>query len=90
MSTLNTEQEKVEAIAEFMRKRGTVIPPSLNAMKLFCMLFAVQLACRHPNFSGSPREHAEEVANELAATLIRDNPLLKQIWEEGWQQHFDA
>lgn len=90
MTTPTTEEEKIEMVISFIQRRGVVIPPSLPAAKLYCMLSAVQLACRHPNFTGSAREHAEEMANELAKALFRDDAAMKQLWEQGWQQQFDC
>ncbi len=84
------EEERLQMVVDFMKTRGAVHLPTMEVYELWCLLSAVQLALKDPGFVGAPRENAEAAANELAKAVYGKHEGMKQLWEHGWQQQFDA
>src|SRR5678815_74571 len=49
----------------------------------------IQLACRHPNFTGPTRKSTESFAREVLQSLCANNNDLRQLAEMGWHKQFD-
>lgn len=62
----------------------------MSPYQAWCLVGAVQLATRHPGFTGPSRLTAESVAREISAALTANDPDLRQLAVMGWHQQFDA
>jgi hypothetical protein len=60
----------------------------LNIGQGMCVVAALQLASRHPNFVGPTRDTAEAFARFLQKAISR-SPVMAQILEAGWHPEFD-
>lgn len=54
----------------------------------WCMMSAVQLACRHPDFDGPTRHIAEQAARQIQR-LIAPSGALAIVAERGWNPDHD-
>ena len=61
---------------------------TLNPLEAWSLMSAVQLAARHPGFSGQVALHATRAARRLQAAISL-TPILAEIAEEGWNSHQD-
>lgn len=61
----------------------------VSKFQLWCLLSAVQLACRHPKYTGPSRPIVEQTARAMAEPLLANDPELRLLWEMGWQKRFD-
>lgn len=61
----------------------------MSRFQAWCLVGAVQLATRHPQFTGLTRLIAESVAREISAALSANDTDLRQLALMGWQQQFD-
>lgn len=61
----------------------------LSKQTLWEIIAAVQLACRHPQFTGPVRDRIEENVRAIGAALIADHPDLEWLLEYGWRGNCD-
>ena len=59
-----------------------------DALTMWCVASAIQLACRHPSFTGPTAHHAQRFA-EIIFEKIAMTPALKEVAEKGWNSDFD-
>lgn len=57
-------------------------------LDLWCLLSAVQLACRHPEFTGPTREIAEALARDIFNEMDL-SPTLREVARRGWEPEYD-
>jgi hypothetical protein len=62
---------------------------NIGKFDLWCLLGAVQLACRHPDFIGPSRNLAEKVARDLYFSLTANDRDLQMCASMGWLKQFD-
>ena len=55
----------------------------LGFAEAWCLMAALQLACRHPHWSGPSRSVAEQIARSLQSRLAV-TPALAAVAERGW------
>lgn len=68
------------------------MPPvrcALDGLTAFCLVAAIQLACRHEKFVGPSREVVEDFARGLGER-IAITPHLQQVIEAGWDPGQDV
>lgn len=75
MERLFTDQQPVEV--------------TMSKHQLWCLITAVQLACRHPHFNGPTRDIVEKTAKDMAAPIVANDNDLKMLLEMGWNPQFD-
>ena len=51
---------------------------------VWCLVSAIQLACRHPQFQGPIRDKVESIARSLGEALVGRHPGLLNVYEAGW------
>lgn len=51
---------------------------------------SIQLAVRHPLYTGITREAAERFARCLQAVIADSYPQLKELMENGWNPEYDC
>lgn len=73
-------EEMVEA-----DKRGPLVI-ECGRGEMFCVIAAVQLACRHPGYTGPSREITEAVIRQIAE---RFPPGARAMIEKGWNPEHD-
>jgi hypothetical protein len=57
-----------------------------SCLDLWCLLSAVQLACRHPEFKGPTREIAEALAREIFDEMDI-TPAIREVARRGWARN---
>lgn len=60
-----------------------------SKQQMWCLLTAVQLACRHPKFNGPTRKIVEPLARQIGVALVANDTDLKMLFEMGWREEFD-
>jgi hypothetical protein len=75
-------------VAELVALRDCALVMKLSALDAWCVLATIQLACRHPEFTGSTRQIAEGVARRMQASLTL-SPALQDLAERGWNPEYD-
>lgn len=65
------------------------VQADMSKGELWSLLSAVQLACRHPRFTGPTREIVERAARQLGAVLVANDQDLRMLFEMGWNPQFD-
>lgn len=86
---MTNKKEAVAHMTEFFQHKGSVTVTA-NSWHLWAMLCTVQLACRHPRFTGPSRAVAVAQANEMAAAIFGNDEGMKRLWAMGWEESFDA
>ena len=82
-----------QLLSEFKRD-FEVLPESdpvemvVNPLACWCVMSAIQLACRHPEFDGPTREVAEGFARKLQER-VAVTPALQRVAAMGWDPEFD-
>jgi hypothetical protein len=80
------EQELYERFsAEFLALQdhpGVVL--EMTAIQAWAVLSSIQLACRHPEFTGPTRQMAEEIARQIQEGLAK-TPALAEVAARGWE-----
>lgn len=61
----------------------------IPALDAHCVASAIQLACRHPHFTGPTRQIAERVARQIF-NAIATTPALAALAEKGWDPDYDV
>ena len=61
----------------------------IGKFELWCLLSAVQLACRHPKFNGPSRSIIEQAARQLGGAITANDNDLRVLFEMGWHNKFD-
>ena len=72
---------------------GRRIQMEISGQQLFQLLAVIQLACRHPNFSGPTRITIEKFARNLQKIARIEAPelqVLHQTMEAGWHHENDV
>lgn len=59
-----------------------------SCLDLWCLLSAVQLACRHPEFTGPTREIAEALARVIFDEMDI-TPAMREVARRGWDPEYD-
>jgi len=57
-------------------------------MTMWSVASSIQLACRHPQFTG-PTAHEAQLFAEMIFDKIATTETLKEVAEKGWDQNFD-
>jgi hypothetical protein len=68
--------------------KGPPIAVQLTPVQAWAIMSTIQLACRHPDYSGPTRRIAEEFARALQQ-VIATSPTLKDVAKKGWHAEFD-
>ncbi len=61
-----------------------------EGLRAWCLLAAIQLACRHPNFKGATRRITEQAARRLQDALLPKGSALAEVAERGWHEEYDV
>jgi hypothetical protein len=61
----------------------------LDGVQAWCLLSSIQLACRHPKFTGPTRQVAEQIGR-LLQDAVAPSGALAQLAEAGWNPDFDV
>lgn len=83
------KQEKFVAAVERLFKDEQPVELTISKQQLWCLITAVQLACRHPLFTGPTRKIVDEVVNKIAAPLVANDPDLRLLYQMGCDPRFD-
>lgn len=83
-----TDQKFLDAV-ERLFKDEQPVQLEMTKQQVWCMLTAVQLACRHPYFNGPTRQIVEEVSRKIGDALSANDPDLKMLFAMGWDKQFD-
>lgn len=59
-----------------------------DALVMWCVASAIQLACRHPNFNGPVRHYAELFGHQIFEQIAK-TPALQEVAEKGWNSEYD-
>jgi hypothetical protein len=70
--------------------KGEWIHLQLDPCTAFSLIGILQLACRHPDFVGSTRVLAEQLARDLQEKVAMGRPKAAAAMERGWDKFFDA
>jgi hypothetical protein len=73
---------------EFARLDNRPVTLQLTAADAWCLCSAVQLACRHPEFTGPTRTIAEAAARRIFQHITA-TPALAEVARRGWDPAFD-
>lgn len=90
----NLENLSSEELAElfkddFARLHEKDFAMECNLLDMWCLLGAVQLACRHPEFNGPTRKIAEELARTIYDGMDV-SPVMREVARRGWDTQFDG
>ena len=77
-----------EEFTEAVRSFGRPIMLEMGAGLAVGLIGTIQLACRHPRFTGETRRMVEGMARELQRDLEAVNPAFRLL-ERGWHPVFD-
>jgi len=85
---MNPKTQMEKALMELFKDPQ---PVHLQISKLLAwqLCSVIQLACRHPNFTGPTRQSTESLVRELFQVLCANNNDLRQLAEMGWHKQFD-
>lgn len=86
MDNKQLEQEFMREFRDLDKQPDVTI--IVSRRDLWCVMSSVQLACRHPRFTGPTRKRAEKVAR-LFQTLIANKGALSIVAERGWDPDYD-
>lgn len=78
-----------EQIKALMELKDEVVGIRLNGCEAFQLLAALQLACRHPKFTGEARAFVENFAGGLQER-ISVSEIVADLCERGWTQNVPA
>jgi hypothetical protein len=73
------------AVAE-QSHRHTHIPLLIGPFSAYCLVAALQLACRHPDLGDAMAETMEHLGRSVTAGLP---PPVQAVLEEGWNPDLD-
>lgn len=62
---------------------------TIGRIEAMCLISAVQLACRHPRYTGPSRKLAEDVVRQIASAAFNGFPATKAVVERGWDPSYD-
>lgn len=79
-----------DEILQAIGNDSTPIEMVTTPARLFILLGQLQLALRHPMNTGSSREVAEQVFNNMAKTLYQFHPEAQELIEQGWDTTLDV
>jgi hypothetical protein len=89
------EQKARAAVADMMADRR-LLPIVTDRWHAYCLVMAVQLACRHPRFDGGTRRVAEAMARKILDHVLDPNgdgtvnPDLLELSRAGWNPNCDS
>ncbi len=77
-----------------MNKRTTkdfeaIFNTEINVGTAICVIAAIQLACRHPQYTGKGKDIAEKFARTLQAEVVAIKPLFAELLRLGWDPAHD-
>jgi hypothetical protein len=92
---MNPDDEKRVMEKEFREANDLLdqIPPVCVQMSVdyaWCLLSTIQLACRHPRFSGPARDMVVEFAKSLQAQIAPPGTALGRLAAAGWRPECDV
>jgi len=76
-------------LRQFMRDQGDVIV-QLPIAELLTLIGAIQLACRHPLFSGPARQRVEQGIRQMVRQLPEYLVHFRAIAAQGWNPRHDS
>jgi hypothetical protein len=77
-----------EWIAECMEaNRSRPLNIEIGYMEMVCLIGAIQLACRHPGYTGPSRDVTEQIVRQI---IEQFPPLTRAILKEGWDPAHDV
>jgi hypothetical protein len=82
----------VDSLAEEMawfREAHGQISLKLSVEKFFELIGAVQLACRHPQFTGPTRNRVERIVRQCMSEMPREMTTFRAVVAQGWNQNLD-
>lgn len=87
---MNTEKERFLAAIGRLARDPQPVHIELSKFDLWCLLSAVQLACRHPSFTGPSRQVVEGTARTIGDALTANDLDLRLCFAAGWESSFDV
>ena len=70
---------------------GKIITIDLEPLQAFYLLASLQLALRHPGYTGPSADTVKDIAAELESELCTDErPAMKEVARRGWIPRHDA
>lgn len=58
--------------------------------ELFCLIAAVQLALRHPRYTGPSRDVTDQAVRRIATFAFANCPACLELIRRGFDPHFDV
>lgn len=87
---MNIEKERFLAAIGRLAQDPQPVRLELSKFDLWCLLSTVQLACRHPRFTGPSRDVVERIARRIGAALTANDADLRLCFAAGWEKSFDV
>lgn len=84
-----TDELERRTVAALKTLVGQRVDLSVDAIELYQLLAAVQLATRHPQFTGPARAAAERTARRIGALLCDLSPDIEASIAAGWDPQQD-
>ena len=73
-----------------LHKDGIALVLDLNPVQAVALIGAVQLAFRHPSYTGPSRQVVENIVHELEKLFaVHDVPNIIEVIHRGWDQQYD-
>lgn len=82
------QQKFIDALLRLSQDKQRV-EINVGKYELWCLLTAIQLACRHPKFIGPTREVVEPLARDFGNAIAANDSDLRMLFEMGWNPEFD-
>jgi hypothetical protein len=82
-------QPQLEAALMELFKDPQLVELEMSKTLAWQLCSVIQLACRHPHFTGTTRWATQQFAREVLAALCANNNDLRQLAEMGWHKQFD-
>jgi hypothetical protein len=74
-----------------LRSQSMTIPVFLEPAAAMSLVGALQLACRHPHFSGPTRALMVEIIDKIQQTFVEANAsALVELIQRGWDPEHDV
>ena len=67
----------------------TTVQLDMDCLTCICVIGAIQLATRHPKFTGPSRAIAEKYARQLQQCVEEKLPATGAVLQMGWNPEFD-
>lgn len=88
-----TDDSNNEKLLEALQRLGADKQPieiTCNKFQMYCVLSALQMATRNPNWEGPVRDSVIAWTKEVAEPFFANEPDLRLLFAMGWEKTFDV